>query len=54
MVGSVGFLLLQYSVVYAVSPYLCFISFLYLDLYFLVDDASMGWGSLVQTKHLMS
>ena len=46
------FFLLQYSVVYAVSPYLCFIFFLYLDLYFQMDDASMGWGSLVQTKHL--
>ena len=32
---------------------LCFfISFLILDLYFLVDDASMRWGYLVQTKHL--
>ena len=49
---AVGFLLLQYSVVYAVSPYVCFISFLFLDLYFLVDDASMRWGYLVQTKHL--
>ena len=49
---AVGFLLLQYSVVYAVSPYVCFISFLFLDLYFLVDDASMCWGYLVQTKHL--
>ena len=44
--------MLQYSVVYAVSPYLCFIFFLCLDLYFQMDDASMGWGSLVQTKHL--
>ena len=49
---AVGFLLLQYSVVYAVSPYVCFISFLFLDLYFLVDDASMRCGYLVQTKHL--
>ena len=24
----------------------------FLDLYFLVDDASMRWGYLVQTKHL--
>ena len=48
----IGFHLLQYSVVYALCSYLCFISFLYLDLYFLVDDASMGWVSLVQTKHL--
>ena len=40
----VGFLVLQYSVLFTVeslllSPYLCFISFLYLDLYVLGDDA---------------
>ena len=34
------------------SPYLGFISFLYLNLYFLVDDALMGWGSLMQTKNI--
>ena len=34
----VGFLLLQYSVL-LLSPYLCFISLLYLDLYVLGDDA---------------
>ena len=34
------------------SPFLGFIYFLYLNLYYLVDDASMGWGSLMQTKHL--
>ena len=34
------------------SPYLGFIYFLYLNLYYLVDDASMGWGSLKQTKHI--
>ena len=34
------------------SPYLGFIYFLYLNLYYLVDDASMGWGSLMQTKHI--
>ena len=51
-VWLLDFFLLQYSVVYALSPYLCFIFFLYLDLYFQMDDASMGWGSLVQTKHL--
>ena len=32
----VGFLLLQFFLL--VSPYLCFISFLYLDLYVLGDD----------------
>ena len=35
----VGFLLLQYSVLLLLSPYLCFISLLYLDLYVLGDDA---------------
>ena len=34
------------------SPYLGLIYFLYLNLYYLVDDASMGWGSLMQTKHI--
>ena len=34
------------------SPYLGFIYFLYLNLYYLVDDASMGWGPLMQTKHI--
>ena len=35
----VGFLLLRYSVLLLLSPYLCFISLLYLDLYVLGDDA---------------
>ena len=38
----VGFLLPWYSALFNVevlSPYLCFISFLYLDLYVLGDDA---------------
>ena len=49
-----GFLLLQYSVVYTVllSPYLYFVSFLYLDLYLLGYDTSISKESLVQTKHL--
>ena len=34
------------------SPYLGFIYFLYLNLYYLVDNLSMGWGSLMQTKHI--
>ena len=34
------------------SPYLCFISFLYLDLYLLGDDLSMSFGSFTQTKYL--
>ena len=34
------------------SPYLCFISFLFLDLYVLGDDALISWGSFMQTKYL--
>ena len=34
------------------SPYLCFISFLYIDLYVLGDDALISWGSFMKTKHL--
>ena len=34
------------------SPYLCFISFLYLDLYVLGDDALISKGYFKQTKHL--
>ena len=34
------------------SPYHCFISFLYLDLYVLGDDALISEGSFMQTKHL--
>ena len=34
------------------SPYLCFISWLYLDLYVLGDDALITKGSFMQTKYL--
>ena len=34
------------------SPYLCFIFLLYLDLYVLGDDALISWGSFMQTKHV--
>ena len=34
------------------SPYFCFISFLYLDLYVLGDEALIIKGSFMQTKHL--
>ena len=37
-----GFLLLRYSVFLLLSPYLCFISFLYIDLYVLGYDALIG------------
>ena len=33
------------------SPYPCFISLLYLDLYVLGDDALISYGSLMQTKY---
>ena len=34
------------------SPYFCFVSFLYLDSYVLGDDALISQGSFMQTKHL--
>ena len=34
------------------SPYPCFISLLYLDLYVLEDDALISYGSFMQTKYL--
>ena len=34
------------------SPYLCFISFLYHDLYVLGDDALIIYGSFMVTIHL--
>ena len=34
------------------SPYLCFISMLYIDLYVLGGDALIGLGSFMQTKYL--
>ena len=34
------------------SPYPCFISLLYLDLYVLGDDALISYGSFTQTKYL--
>ena len=34
------------------SPYLCFISLLFLDLYVLGDDALINKGSFMQTKYL--
>ena len=36
----------------ALSPYLCFISFLYLDLYVFGDGALISRWSFMQTKHL--
>ena len=37
---------------YTENAYLCFISFLYLDLYVFGDDALISWGPFMQTKHL--
>ena len=34
------------------SPYPCFVSLLYLDLYVLGDEALMGWGSFVRARCL--
>ena len=34
------------------SPYPCFISLLYIDLYVLGDDALISKGSFMQTKYL--
>ena len=34
------------------SPYLCFISLLYLDLYVLGEDVLISEGSFMQTKYL--
>ena len=34
------------------NPYLCIISFLYLDLYGLGDDPCIFWGSFMQITHL--
>ena len=44
------FVLVQFYLL--LSPYLCFIPFLYLDVYVLEDDALISYGSLIQTKHL--
>ena len=34
------------------SPYLCFTSLLYLDLYVLGDDALISEGSFIRTKYV--
>ena len=48
----VGFLLIQIQFNLLLSPYRCFISLLYLDLYVLGDDALISYGSFMQTKYL--
>ena len=42
----------KYSIVVLLSTYLYFISFLYLYLYVLGDDASKSYGSFMRTKDL--
>ena len=47
----VGFLFAGIQFYLLLSPYLCFISLLYLDLYVL-GDALISRGSFMQTKYL--
>ena len=56
-IGPVGVYLLDFfcsgiQFYLLLSPYLCFIYFLYLDLYVLGDDALISEGSFMQTKYL--
>ena len=56
-VGPTGFCLLDFfcsSIPFylLLSPYLCFISLLYLDLYILGDGALISKESFMQTKYL--
>ena len=56
-VGPIGVYLLDFfcsgiQFYLLLSPYFCFISLFYLDLYVLGDDALISKGSFVQTKYL--
>ena len=56
-VRTIGFYLLNFfcsgiQCYLLLSPYLYFISFLYLDLYVLGDDALISYESYMETKHL--
>ena len=56
-VGLTGVYLLDFfccgiQFYFLLSPYQCFISLLYLDLYVLGDDALISKGSFMQTKYL--
>ena len=51
-VRPTGVYLLDVQFYVLLSPYLCFISFLYLDVYVFEDDALISYWSLMQTKHL--
>ena len=50
---TVGLLCSDIQLYTLLSHYLCFISFLYLDLYVLGHDASISQGSFMQTKTSM-
>ena len=54
-VGPIGVYLFDFfcpgiQIYLLLSPYLCFISLLYIDLYVLGDDALISQGSFMQTK----
>ena len=56
-VGPIGVYLLDFfcsgiQFYLLLSPYLCFIPFLYLDSYVLGDDALISYESFMQTKYL--
>ena len=44
--------LFSFIYIVLVSPYLCFIAFLYLDLYVLGDDTLISYASYMQTKYI--
>ena len=47
------FLIFAFLLTYILlSPYHCFIYFLYLDLYLIGDDTSISKGSFMRTKHI--
>ena len=49
---TVGFILLQYSVVCTAESLSLIYPFLYIDLYDLGDDSLVSYGYLMQTKNL--
>ena len=51
-VGPIDFFCLGIQFYLLLSPYLFFISFLYIDLYVVGDDALISKGSFMQTKYL--
>ena len=51
-VGSQGFTFAPLFSFLLLSPFLCFMSLLHLDVYVLGDDALITYGSFMQTKYL--